>query len=55
MKIISWNVNSVHARLPRITALLARHQPGLVCLQEIKTSSGAFPPVNSPRPVTRPS
>ena len=22
---------------------LARHQPGLVCVQEIKTSSGAFP------------
>ncbi len=43
MKIITWNVNSVHARLPRITALLARHQPDLLCLQEIKTSTDAFP------------
>jgi len=43
MKIISWNVNSVHARLPRVTALLARHRPDLVCLQEIKTSTAEFP------------
>ncbi|HUY47772.1 MAG TPA: endonuclease/exonuclease/phosphatase family protein [Streptosporangiaceae bacterium] len=43
MKIISWNVNSVRARLPRIVALLARHQPDLVCLQEIKTSTQTFP------------
>lgn len=31
-KIITWNVNSVHTRLPRLVALLARHQPDLVCL-----------------------
>jgi len=37
MKIISWNVNSIHSRLPRVTALLARHRPDLACLQEIKT------------------
>ena len=43
MKIITWNVNSVHARLPRVTALLARHRPDVACLQEIKTSSGEFP------------
>jgi exodeoxyribonuclease III len=43
MKIISWNVNSVRARLPRITALLARYQPDLACLQEIKTSAEEFP------------
>ena len=43
MKIITWNVNSVHARLPRVIALLARHRPDLVCLQEIKTSSAQFP------------
>jgi exodeoxyribonuclease III len=43
MKIISWNVNSIHARLPRVTALLARHRPDLACLQEIKTSTGEFP------------
>ena len=43
MKIITWNVNSVHARLPRLIALLARHQPDLVCLQVIKTSPEGFP------------
>jgi len=43
MKIVTWNVNSVHARLPRVSALLARHQPDLVCLQEIKTGSEEFP------------
>ena len=42
-KIITWNVNSVHTRLPRLVALLARHQPDLVCLQEIKTTAEAFP------------
>jgi len=43
MKIITWNVNSVHARLPRLIALLARHQPDLICLQEIKTTADLFP------------
>jgi exodeoxyribonuclease III len=43
MQIISWNVNSIHARLPRIIALLARYQPDLACLQEIKTSTEGFP------------
>lgn len=40
MKIISWNVNSIHARLPRVTALLARYRPDLACLQEIETGPG---------------
>jgi exodeoxyribonuclease III len=44
MKIITWNVNSVHTRLPRVSTLLARHRPDVACLQEIKTSSGEFPP-----------
>ena len=43
MKIISWNVNSIRARLPRVTALLARDQPDLACLQELKTSTEEFP------------
>jgi exodeoxyribonuclease III len=43
VEIITWNVNSVHTRLPRLIALLARHQPDVVCLQEIKTTSEAFP------------
>ena len=43
MEIITWNVNSVRARLPRVAALLARRQPDLVCLQEIKVSPQDFP------------
>lgn len=43
MKVITWNVNSVRARLPRLIALLARHQPDLLCLQEIKTRPEEFP------------
>ncbi len=54
MKIITWNVNSVHARLPRVTVLLARHRPDVACLQEIKTSSGAFPAGDRPGPGHRP-
>ncbi|ANS32022.1 exodeoxyribonuclease III (plasmid) [Rhodococcus opacus] len=43
MKIVSWNVNSVRTRLPRIEALLARHTPDLLCLQELKTGETTFP------------
>ena len=43
VEIITWNVNSVRARLPRVAALLARRQPDLVCLQEIKVSPQDFP------------
>jgi exodeoxyribonuclease-3 len=43
MKIITWNVNSVRTRLGRVTALLARHQPDLLCLQEIKGTEEDFP------------
>jgi exodeoxyribonuclease III len=43
MQIISWNVNSIRARLPRVTALLAYYRPDLACLQEIKTTTEEFP------------
>jgi exodeoxyribonuclease III len=43
VKIITWNVNSVKARLPRVTALLEREQPDVLCLQEIKVTGAAFP------------
>ncbi len=43
MNVITWNVNSVHARLPRLIALLARHQPDVLCLQETKTTDAGFP------------
>ncbi len=43
MKIISWNVNGVRARLPRLLALLERHKPDLLCLQETKSQDPTFP------------
>lgn len=43
MKLITWNVNSVRARLPRLLALLERHQPDVLCLQELKCVDDAFP------------
>jgi exodeoxyribonuclease III len=43
MKIITWNVNSVRSRLERLLSLLARHQPDIVCLQELKTVEDNFP------------
>ena len=43
MKIVTWNVNSIRARIERLLALLDRHAPDVVCLQEIKVASDAFP------------
>lgn len=43
MKIATWNVNSVRARLDRLLAWLKRTQPDIVCLQELKAKEEAFP------------
>jgi exodeoxyribonuclease-3 len=43
MRIVTWNVNSIRARLPRTLALLERHQPDLLCLQETKVTDELFP------------
>jgi exodeoxyribonuclease III len=43
MKIATWNVNSVKARLDTVRAWLAEAAPDIVCLQEIKTTNEAFP------------
>lgn len=43
MKIATWNVNSVKARKERLIAWLARHQPDVLCLQELKTQDAGFP------------
>jgi exodeoxyribonuclease-3 len=43
MKIVTWNVNSLRIRLPRLRALLERHRPDLLCLQETKVEDGEFP------------
>lgn len=43
MRIATWNVNSVVARLPRLVDWLGIAEPDVLCLQEIKTSEDAFP------------
>ncbi|MDP6567752.1 MAG: exodeoxyribonuclease III [Alphaproteobacteria bacterium] len=43
MKIATWNVNSVKARLPRVLDWLAAAGPDVVLLQELKTTDEAFP------------
>lgn len=43
MTIATWNVNSIRARLPRLTAWLARRRPDVVCLQETKVPDEQFP------------
>jgi exodeoxyribonuclease-3 len=43
MKIATWNVNSVKARLEAATAWLKEAAPDVVCLQEIKCTDDTFP------------
>jgi exodeoxyribonuclease-3 len=40
---VTWNVNSLRARLPRVAELLARHCPDVVALQETKCTDASFP------------
>ena len=43
MKIATFNVNGIGARLPRLLDWLADTQPDIACLQEIKTVDDSFP------------
>lgn len=43
MRVATWNVNSVTARLDRILEWLETAQPDVVALQELKCTSDAFP------------
>ncbi|GAA0733639.1 exodeoxyribonuclease III [Sphingomonas japonica] len=43
MKIVSYNVNGIKARLPRLIEYLAEEAPDVVCLQELKSSDETFP------------
>ncbi len=43
MRIATWNVNSLKARMPRVEEWLAEIQPDVLCLQETKLSDAAFP------------
>ncbi len=43
MKIISWNVNSVRARIDNVTDYIKENKPDILLLQEIKTQNENFP------------
>jgi exodeoxyribonuclease-3 len=43
MRIATWNVNSLKARMPRVEEWLDYAQPDVLCLQETKLADSAFP------------
>ena len=43
MKIISWNVNSVRARIVNVLDYIKKEKPDILLLQEIKTENVNFP------------
>ena len=43
MKIISWNVNSVRARITNILEYIKQAKPDILLIQEIKTEDKNFP------------
>ena len=46
MKIISWNVNSVRARINNILDYIKHSKPDILMLQEIKTENKNFPTID---------
>jgi exodeoxyribonuclease III len=45
MRLATWNVNSLVARLPRLLAWLESARPDVVCLQETKVAESVFPAI----------
>ena len=43
MRLATWNVNSLTARLPRLTSWMEEYQPDVICLQETKQADEKFP------------
>ena len=43
MRLVTWNVNSIKVRLPRVLEFLGEFAPDVVCLQETKCEDAAFP------------
>ena len=43
MKIASWNINSVRARIDIVERFLREMAPDVLCLQETKAENGSFP------------
>ncbi|MFD5560098.1 MULTISPECIES: exodeoxyribonuclease III [Kitasatospora] len=43
VRIATWNINSVTARLPKLLEWLESAKPDVLCLQELKCTTEAFP------------
>lgn len=43
MKIVTWNINGIKARLDGLTTYLKETDPDVICLQEIKSVDEKFP------------
>ena len=43
MKIVTWNVNSIRARIDNIVKYLKSSSPDIALLQEIKTEQHSYP------------
>lgn len=43
MKLATWNVNSIRARLPHVLDWVAANRPDVLCLQETKVVDAEFP------------
>jgi exodeoxyribonuclease-3 len=43
VRIATWNINSIKARLPFVLHWLDARQPDIVCLQELKLAADKFP------------
>jgi exodeoxyribonuclease III len=43
MKLVTWNVNSLNVRMPRVLEFIEKHRPEILCLQETKVAPDKFP------------
>ena len=43
MKLVTFNINGIRARMPRLVEYLEREAPDVVCLQELKCADEALP------------
>jgi exodeoxyribonuclease III len=43
ISVASWNVNSIRARIDRVTAWVDLHKPDVLCMQELKVDRKEFP------------
>ena len=43
MKLVTFNINGIRARMPRLLEYLERERPDVACLQELKCADDALP------------